>query len=168
MIRAYEPSDHPRCRELWLELTDHHRELYALPGLGGDDPGAAFDVYLADPARAGTWVFVESDESDGLVVGFVGLLLHGTVGELEPVVVSRDRRSEGIGRQLIEHVIAEASARGLGSLTLRPAARNESAMRVFHALGFRTVRQIELGMDLSGPAPDRRPGIDLHGLPYSS
>ncbi len=48
----------------------HHRRIYGDPTIGGDDPGAAFDEYLAMPDRVGSWVAV----SDGTVVGLAGLL----------------------------------------------------------------------------------------------
>ena len=38
-IRTYESEDRDACRLLWAELTQHHRELYADPTIGGEQPG---------------------------------------------------------------------------------------------------------------------------------
>src|SRR4051794_6989991 len=121
-IRDYAPADHSACRQLWVELTEHHRRIYGDPTIGGDDPGAAFDDYLALPERVASWVA----DDDGRLVGLTGLFDHGTSGEVEPVVVTDRLRSRGVGRLLIERVVAEAVARGYEYLAIRPVARNVS------------------------------------------
>jgi GNAT superfamily N-acetyltransferase len=119
LVRPYAEADYPACRSLWAELTEHHRRLYGDPTIGGDDPGGGFDDYLAAPERAGSWVA----EAQGLVVGLTGLLDHGVSGEVEPVVVAGAMRDAGVGRQLIEHVVGVAVARGYEYLAIRPVAR---------------------------------------------
>ncbi|MGH2684490.1 MAG: GNAT family N-acetyltransferase, partial [Actinomycetota bacterium] len=91
IVREYEPADLTACRRLWVELTEHHRRLFDDPTIGGDEPGAYFDTYLADPTRVASWVAVV----DGHVVGLTGLLDHGGHGEVEPIVVSEARRARG-------------------------------------------------------------------------
>jgi hypothetical protein len=93
LIREYQPADHAAGRALWAELTAHHRRIYGDPTIGGDDPGAYFDTYLATPERVATWVA----EVDGGVVGLTGLFDHGESGEIEPVVVSEAQRGRGSG-----------------------------------------------------------------------
>ena len=159
-IRPYQPPDYDACRQLWVELTERHRLIYDDPTIGGDDPGAAFDAYLATTARVESWV---ADAADG-VVGLTGLFVDGDGGEVEPVVVAARVRSRGIGRQLVARAVEEARARHLENVSIRPVARNVEAMALFHELGFRAVGHVDLFMDLRGRA--RRPGIELHGLPY--
>jgi hypothetical protein len=55
-IREYRLSDLPACRALQRELVERHREIYGDPGIGGDDPGAGFDLHLRNPELAGLWV----------------------------------------------------------------------------------------------------------------
>ena len=45
-IRLYKPGDLETCRELWVELTEWHRQIYDSPGIGGADPGKQFDEHL--------------------------------------------------------------------------------------------------------------------------
>jgi len=56
VVRDYTSADYSACRMLWVELTEHHRRIYEDPSIGGDDPGGAFDDYLAVPERVASWV----------------------------------------------------------------------------------------------------------------
>jgi len=159
IIRAYVPGDRAACRALWCELTEHHREIYEDAGIGGDDPGGHFDEYLAHPHFVAAWVA----ELGGRIVGLTGLLRGEDGVEIEPVVVRRAQRSRGIGRRLVEHVIAEARERGERSLSIRPVARNAGAIRHFLRAGFSVVGRVELFQSLVDSDRTWRPGVTLHG-----
>lgn len=162
-IRPYRDTDHPACRDLWVQLTEHHRRLYNDSTIGGDDPGSAFDDYLEISHRLATWVA----EVDGEVVGMVGLFDHGTSGEVEPVVVAERLRGHGLGEQLLRRAIDEAVARGFEYLAIRPVARNVAAIRSFYGVGFRTLGgHIDLTMDLRQRRHEWFGGERLHGLDY--
>jgi GNAT superfamily N-acetyltransferase len=162
-VRDYAEADYRACRSLWAELTEYHRRIYADPSIGGDDPGAAFDDYLAASQRMGSWVA----ESHGSVVGLTGLLDRGMSAEVEPVVVAEADRDQGIGRLLIGRVVEEARVRGYEYLAIRPVARNVAAIRRFHAAGFRTLGgHIDLTMDLAARRHDWLPGAGLHDLDF--
>ena len=163
IVRDYADGDYRACRALWTELTEYHGRIYGDPSIGGDDPGAGFDGYLATPQRIGSWVA----ESHGRVVGLTGLLDRGASGEVEPVVVMEAVRDQGIGRQLISRVVEQALARGYEYLAIRPVARNVAAVRRFHAAGFRTLGgHIDLTMDLAPRRHEWLPGASLHGLDF--
>jgi GNAT superfamily N-acetyltransferase len=163
IVRDYAEGDYSACRSLWAELTEYHRRIYGDSLIGGDDPGAAFDDYLAEPHRVGSWVA----ESHGRVVGLTGLLDRGTSGEVEPVVVAETARGQGIGRKLISRVVEEARARRYQYLAIRPVARNIAAVRRFHAAGFRTLGgHVDLTMDLAGRRHEWLGGASLHGLDF--
>jgi len=163
IVRDYAEGDYRAGRALWAELTEYHRSIYGDPSIGGDDPGAGFDGYLATPQRIGSWVA----ESRGRVVGLTGLLDHGDSAEVEPVVVTEAARGQGIGRLLIGRVIEDARARGYEYLAIRPVARNVAAVRRFHAVGFRTLGgHIDLTMDLAPRRHEWLSGAGLHGLDF--
>lgn len=145
-IRGYRPEDLTACRALWVELTEHHREIYRAPGIGGDDPGRFFDEHLAAVGADHIWVA----EEEGAVIGLTGLIVDGTEGEVEPVVVSRGHRGTGVGSALVAHVIAAAGERGVRTLSVKPVGRNSSAIRFFRDAGFGVIGHIELFMDLAG------------------
>ena len=163
IVRDYAEGDYGACRSLWAELTDYHRSIYGDPSIGGHDPGAGFDDYLATTQRVGSWVA----ESRGRVVGLTGLFDRGWSGEVEPVVVAEAARDQGIGRMLISRVVEKARARGYEYLAIRPVARNVAAVRRFHAAGFRTLGgHIDLTMDLAARRHGWLPGASLHGLDF--
>ena len=163
IVRAYTEGDYGACRSLWAELTEYHRSIYGDPSIGGDDPGAGIDDYLADSQRTGSWVA----ESRGGVIGLTGLLDRGANGEVEPVVVAEAARNRGIGRMLVGRVVEEARARGYEYLAIRPVARNIAAVRRFHAAGFRTLGgHIDLTMDLAARRHEWLHGASLHGLDF--
>jgi GNAT superfamily N-acetyltransferase len=164
IVRDYaDDGDYRAGRALWAELTEYHRGIYGDPSIGGDDPGAGFDDYLAMPQRIGSWVA----DFRGQVVGLTGLLDHGASAEVEPVVVSEAVRDQGIGRLLISRVVEEALARGYEYLAIRPVARNVAAVQSFHAAGFRTLGgHIDLTMDLAARRHEWQTGASLHGLDF--
>ena len=163
IVRDYAEGDYRACRSLWAELTEYHRSIYGDPSIGGDDPGAGFDDYLATSQWTRSWVAV----SHSGVVGLTGLLDWGTSAEVEPVVVAEAARDQGIGRMLISRVVEEARARGYEYLAIRPVARNVAAIRRFHAAGFRALGgHIDLTMDLTARRHDWLPGASLHGLDF--
>jgi GNAT superfamily N-acetyltransferase len=162
-VREYTPKDYKACRDLWVELTQHHREIYGDPTIGGEDPGSGFDAYLEVPERVGSWVAATGDQ----VVGLTGLFDHGPSGEVEPVIVAASWRHHGIGRALIEWVVAEASERGFEYLAIRPVARNVAAIQSFYASGFRNLGgHIDLTMDLKERRHTWLDGVKLHGREF--
>jgi GNAT superfamily N-acetyltransferase len=148
VIRGYEEGDREACRALWRDLTQWHRDIYDDQSIWADrDPGDFFDEHLADVGAGRIWVA----EVEGDVVGLAGLIVVGRTGELEPIVVAERARGTGIGRALGDRVVAEARRLGLRRLDVRPAARNEQAIRFFHELGFDTLGQLELMIYLEQP-----------------
>ena len=160
LIRPYQPDDFAACRALWAELTQRHRDIYADPTIGGDDPGAYFDTYLTTPGLRGPWVAVV----DGTVIGLTGLLPHWGELEIEPVVVTAGLRSQGIGAALVAHAVEHARESGAADVTVRPVARNAEAIHFFVRQGFTMLGQIDLSLDLTGRwAEQQRPSVELHG-----
>jgi GNAT superfamily N-acetyltransferase len=158
-VREYRPSDLEACRRLYAQLVEHHREIYDDPTIGGDDPGAGFDDYLAIPERVVTWVAVDGDT----IVGMTGLLWEGEESTIEPVIVDRHCRRNGVGRRLIETAVAESRRRGATDVNIKPVVRNASAIQAFHELGFRTVGHLQMFMSLNRDASYWRDGLELHG-----
>jgi GNAT superfamily N-acetyltransferase len=161
-LRPYDHRDHPACRALWVELTDHHRRIYDDPSIGGDDPGAAFDDYLANPARVESWVA----EQDRLIVGLTGLFELDGHGEVEPVIVTGRLRRHGVGRLLLDHAIDEGRRRGYAYMTIQPVARNTTAITAFRAIGFHAVGHIQLTMDLQPRSTKWKPGLQIRDAEF--
>jgi GNAT superfamily N-acetyltransferase len=166
-IRGYRPSDHSACRRLWGELTEHQQRLYGEQPSEDADLGAGFEEYLTQLNLSGMWV---ADDAEVGVAGFVGLMLDGRAGEVDPVVVTRSLRGRGIGQALLARVADEAKRRGLRRLTVSPSVRDVSALRALHAAGFGTVASVTLSIAMSGSAPrtssTRESSLDLFDLQF--
>lgn len=82
-------------------------------------------------------------------------------------MVTEERRGQGIGRALIDHVVADARARGHRYLAVRPVARNRAAIAAFFVAGFHTLGgHVDLTMDLAPRAHRWLPGGRLHDLEF--
>jgi N-acetylglutamate synthase-like GNAT family acetyltransferase len=163
-IRPYRPSDHNACRALWGELTEHRGALYGRAPAAESDPGAGFEEYLTQLNLSGMWV---ADDGEQGVVGFVGLMLDGRSGQVDPVVVTATMRSRGIGRTLLAKVADEARRRGLHRLTVSPSVRDAPALHMLHASGFGAVATVTLSYDVSGAdSTQRDDALDLFGLRF--
>ena len=52
-------------------------------------------------------------------------------------------------------------------VSFRPVARNIEAIALYHGLGFRNLGQIDMVMEVSGPAKvSWQPGVTIHGNEY--
>ncbi len=69
--------------------------------------------------------------------------------ELEPLIVSEGHRESGIGGSLANAVIEAARKQDGKMLSVSPVARNDSAIRFFHDLGFDTLGHLQMFMDFS-------------------
>lgn len=156
-VRPYKPSDHNACRRLWAEFVEQQRDLYNDPSLGGPDPGAGFEDYLTRLDLSGMWV-----ADDHGVVGFVGLVLDGRNGSVDPIVVTGQRRGEGIGRALLVHVTEQARRRGMRELSISPALRNAEAIHCLHAAGYDVLTNVTLSLSLAARPGGTRDGLELH------
>jgi GNAT superfamily N-acetyltransferase len=180
VIRGYRPTDHSACRRLWAELTTEHRRLYpgappvpaAAPAAvdetgpaaaSADISGAGFEEYLTRLDLSGMWVAQHAEEG---VVGFIGLILQGRAGTVDPVVVTADLRGQGIGRALLGYVAEQARRRGMRELTISPALRNIEAIRCLYHAGFDAAATVTLALDLAGRDSQWRDGVDIHGVRF--
>jgi GNAT superfamily N-acetyltransferase len=161
-IRSYRPSDHTAARGLWVELAAEHRSLYGLPAPSGD-PGAAFEEYMTRLDLSGLWV---ADDPGLGVVGLIGLIMSGRVGEVYPIVVTAAQRRRGIGRALLDHVAAQARQRSLSRLTINPESRNVSALRALHAAGYDVLTAVELSMEIRPGSSEDASEVELLGLRF--
>jgi GNAT superfamily N-acetyltransferase len=163
IIRPYRPADHSACHSLWGELVEHRNRLYGHRSPEAD-PGAGFEEYLTQLNLSGMWV---ADAGDDGVVGFIGVMVEGRTGKVDPIVVTAQRRRRGIGRAMLTTVVDEARRRGLTELLVSPPTRDRTALRALHHAGFATVASVTVAYDLRGRGnhPDRST-LDLFDLDF--
>jgi GNAT superfamily N-acetyltransferase len=176
-IRSYRPLDHRQCRALWAELAELDRKVLGDPGIGGADPGAAFEEYLTRLDLSGMWVAEHPEQG---VVGLVGLVLggghglglasggapRGLSGTVEPIIVTDRLRGHGVGRALLEHVAAHARQRGMRRLSVAPSPRNAAGLHALHEAGFDQLAAVTLTMNLTPGASHTDQTLDIRGLSF--
>jgi amino-acid N-acetyltransferase len=97
-------------------------------------------------------------ESDGRLVGVVGLEICCEHALLRSTAVASDWRDRGLGRQLVERIIAEAEARNIRALYLLTT----TAERYFPSFGFvKTTRD-------AVPGPVQRTGEFVSACPATA
>ena len=160
-IRNYKDSDLEICRELWVVLTQRHRDMYDDQSIGGEGPGKYFDEHLEKVGAENIWLA----EFDGIATGMIGLEENNEGGlVIEPVVVHPDYRNQGIGMTLLEHMKVIARERESKYLSIRPVARNAQAMEQFHRAGFINLGHVEMFIDFSDKENKWKPGMKIHEL----
>lgn len=162
-IRNFQPSDRDRCRSIWAEMVQRHRDIYEDPTIGGENPGLEFDHHLSKVGAERIWVATSEED----VVGLVSLIVEGEQAEVEPIAVASEYRDSGIGRQLLKRAVIEAEKLGVICLYAKPVARNIEAISFFYDAGFRILGHVQLFMWLGSTTPDQwKPGPELFGKPF--
>jgi len=71
---------------------------------------------------------------------------------VQDLYVDETARRQGAGRELMTAAIAWIRAQGRSQVVLKTMSRNESAQRLFSALGFRST-MLEMTLDQDGMQP---------------
>jgi ribosomal-protein-alanine N-acetyltransferase len=88
---------------------------------------------------SGHYYLVAVDDADGKVLGYGGLAVLGDEGWVNNLGVRRDAQRRGIGRALLEALLAEAERRGARRALLEVAADNVAAQKLYAGYGFEAV-----------------------------
>jgi ribosomal protein S18 acetylase RimI-like enzyme len=143
--RPATPADTTALGRLGAQLVAFHHDLDPerfIPSRSGTERG--YGSYLKDELRRQGVVMLVAEEA-GEVVGYAyagleghdWMTLRGPAGVIYDLVVDPRRRGNGIGRKLLDDVVAALSASGAPRVVLSTAARNEGAQRLFASAGFR-------------------------------
>jgi ribosomal protein S18 acetylase RimI-like enzyme len=82
--------------------------------------------------------------------GFDYMSLRGPAGALYDIVVDPIHRGRGVGRMLLDAILAALKARGAPRVVLSTAEQNDSAQRLFARAGFRRT-MVEMTRELNDP-----------------
>ncbi|MEU8071777.1 ribosomal protein S18-alanine N-acetyltransferase [Micromonospora sp. NPDC049151] len=84
--------------------------------------------------------YLVATDDDGAVLGYAGLAVAPPdEAWVQNVAVRRDAHRRGIGRLLLEALLAEAARRGVRSTLLEVAADNAPAQRLYATYGFEPI-----------------------------
>lgn len=84
-------------------------------------------------------------EEEGVIVGTALGSFDGRRGYLQKLVVAKDHRKKGIGKQLVEIVIDKLKALGV---TYIPLAVEKDLVNFYQSCGFKTTTQIPMNMEI--------------------
>jgi len=79
---------------------------------------------------------------DGTAVGAALIARRGWTCRLAGMAIVPEARRTGVGRAAVTQLLAEAKARGEQSMVLEVIEQNEPAVKLYQALGFRTIRRL--------------------------
>ena len=142
-VRATRVEEGPKLRQIERLAGERFRDV-GLGDVADHEPpsAAALAEYAADHH---SWVAVDdADEPIGYVIVEI---VDGDV-HLEQLSVRPDQQGQGIGRALIEHVEAWTIENGRTGLTLTTFNRVAWNRPLFERLGFRVLREDEIGPGL--------------------
>lgn len=108
-------------------------------------------LILDNPALGRLFVLRAGGEVAGMANALITISTAegGRVLLLEDVIVSREHRGSGLGRQLVEHVLAWAREEGMTRVTLLADRDNAPALDFYRRLGFEPSHMTVLRKTLS-------------------
>lgn len=130
VIRDFEPRDQDAVRALVLDgMRERWGEAY--------DPSANADLEDIASTYVARGAEVVVLELDGVVAG-CGTLIHETETRARMVRVSvhGDHRRRGLGRQIVNHLVDRARARGFTEVVVTTDTPWTSAVDLYRACGF--------------------------------
>ncbi|MBU0761914.1 MAG: GNAT family N-acetyltransferase [Candidatus Altiarchaeota archaeon] len=127
---------HVHVREFASSDVDGVLELYLSEDTWFEDIGVSKE-YILECSRRQDFKFIVAEEENRLI-GFIGFLFFTNVGRCEvgPIVVSRKKRNEGVGRLLVSEALKFLAGKGMKRAVVRIKAANPSATSFFMKCGF--------------------------------
>ena len=103
-----------------------------------------------DIRREPAGIFVAEDE-EGRSIGFISSWCDPEtgMGHIPNLVVAAGCRGQGVGRNLLQHVLARFRREGMSHARIETLVQNEVGCGLYESVGFREVaRQIHFAMEL--------------------
>jgi GNAT superfamily N-acetyltransferase len=138
---------------LWAELHQHHRDVSTYPALVADPElswARRLDWYrrlLVDGAS-----YLTASDDAGRVFGYAVVAIEsglddtfavvGGIAEVVSLVVTRDRRSAGVGRALLGASERVARDRGVDTIKIAVMTGNAGAQAFYEASGYSCVEHL--------------------------
>ena len=148
MVRFAEEKDLEKVNELRKQVNDIHVE-------GRPD---IFKAGFCQELRDFAWILMNDENSD-IIVAERGGIICGMVCvdyvnkpespygmarsfyHVQEIAVDENYRRQGVGKELLEFMIADAKKRNLSKIELDVWKFNDSAMEFYQAVGFRETRR---------------------------
>jgi predicted N-acetyltransferase YhbS len=155
-LRPVRPDDATTCGRICYEafksIADRHNFS---PDFSSADAGIQLLTMLAsNPGFHGVVA-----EKDGRIVGSNFLDERSTIGGIGPITVDPVVQDGGIGRRLMQHVLARVAEKGRPGVRLVQSAYHNRSLSLYTKLGFETREPLS---NMQGPPlATRIPGYDV-------
>jgi ribosomal-protein-alanine N-acetyltransferase len=111
------------------QLAALERELFP-------DDAWAEATWWAELAGRPRRAYVVEDAADGIIAGYAGLDLGGEVADVMTMAVAPAAQGRGVGRRLLDELVARAEADGAAYLMLEVRDDNAAARNLYETSGF--------------------------------
>jgi GNAT superfamily N-acetyltransferase len=155
-IRPATASDQDALGRYGAALMRQHHASDPKRFIQVERPEAGYGRYLVSQLPDRDSLVLVAEQS-GQVVGYVYADieptswkdLRGPCGFVHDVYVDESVRRHGVGRELVRAAVDWVRSRGMSQVVLWSKTGNDSAQRLFAALGFRST-MVEMTFDLGG------------------
>lgn len=121
-------------RMRWWDVPDVHRiEVDLFP-----DPWSV-ETFWSELAHVPDSRHYVVAEADGAVAGYAGLVATGHQADVQTLAVARKRQGCGLGRVLLDELLAEAARRDASEVLLEVRADNAAAQALYAGAGFERI-----------------------------
>lgn len=96
------------------------------------------ETFWSELAAPGRWYAVAVERS-GVLVGYAGLAQTGSDADVQTIAVAPGAQGRGIGRLLLDALVAQAGGAGATSLLLEVRADNRPAQALYESVGFERI-----------------------------
>ena len=153
-LRAAEPGDAQEAGAICYEAFRAIAERHAFPP---DVPSREVGMLVLTSLIAHPGFHVVVAERGGRVLGSNAVDERGAIAGVGPITVDPAVQDAGLGRRMMEHVIAREEARGMAGIRLVQAAYHNRSMSLYTKLGFdaREPLSVVQGPPLGAALPGR-------------
>ena len=135
------------CYEAFKDIHDRH-------GFPTDFPSVAFTRMVMGGLVQREDCYVVAAMENGQLAGSNGLLIPDEVGGVGPVSVEVPAQGRGIGRALMQDVLAHAERSAIEMVRLMQDSFNMGSLSLYASLGFDTKDPIAMMQPVPVPCPD--------------
>ena len=141
-------GDLPQLADLLAELFTLESDFHP----NRDKQLRGLRLILDNPALGRLFVLRDKEKVLGMANALITVSTAegGRVMLLEDVIVRREYPGDGLGKMLVEHVLAWAKAEGLMRVTLLADKNNVAALDFYRKLGFGDSQMVVMRRSLSG------------------
>jgi GNAT superfamily N-acetyltransferase len=133
VLRAGTPNDAEACGRICYDAFYAISTAHNFPP---DFPSPAVSVGVLAMMLAHPGFYVVVAERAGVIVGSNGVDERSVIAGIGPITVNPGAQNSGVGRQLMQHVLERAAARGCPGVRLVQAAFHNRSLALYTKLGF--------------------------------